>query len=160
MTDVAFASLPSWWLTAAIVLAVAAAVVLAYRRPIVPLSRPKLATLVMLRAAALAALLAFVMRPVARLSPPQGSRTIVPVLVDVSRSMRVPDAGGLTRMAQANAIAQFDLLPALSQKYEAVRVDVGDASKSDLIGALNRVRERFRGQHVAGIVLLSDGADT
>jgi len=160
VTDVAFASLPSWWLTAAIVLAVAAAIVLAYRRPIVPLSRPRLATLVMLRAAALAALLAFVMRPVARLDPPQGSRTIVPVLVDVSRSMRVPDAGGLTRTAQANAIAQFDLLPALSRKYEAVRVDAGDANKSDLVGALEGVRERFRGRHVAGIVLLSDGADT
>ena len=160
MTDIAFASLPPWWLTMVIVLAVAAAIVLAYRRPLVPLSRPRMATLVILRAAALAALLAFVMRPVARLSPPPGSRTIVPVLVDVSRSMRVPDAGDLTRMAQANAIAQFDLLPALSKKFEAVRIDAGDANKSDLIGALEGVRARFRGQHVAGIVLLSDGADT
>ena len=34
------------------------------------------------------------------------------------------------------------------------------ASQSDLSGALARVRERFRGQRVAGVLLVSDGADT
>jgi hypothetical protein len=35
-----------------------------------------------------------------------------------------------------------------------------DARRTDLSGALASVRERYRGQRVAGIVVLSDGADT
>src|SRR5207244_8205665 len=35
-----------------------------------------------------------------------------------------------------------------------------DARRSDLAGALTSVRERYRGQRVAGIVVLSDGGDT
>jgi len=170
---VTFASALSWWVMAVVLLASAGALVLSYRRPPVPLSRPRLATLVVLRAAALAALLVFVMRPVARLPPSAASEAVVPVLIDASRSMRTPDADGLTRIARAKAIAQFDLLPALAGKYRTPLFAVGDtavdaslaavdatANKSDLTGALARVRERFRGQRVAGVVLLSDGADT
>ena len=173
VNSVAFASVPSWWLAAVVLCAVAASLVFAYRRPLVPLSRPKRATLLVLRAAALAALLVFLMRPVARLPPQAGRETVVPVLIDASRSMRTPDADGLTRIARAKAIAQFDLLPALAGKYRTPLFAVGDsvadasiaavdakANRSNLRGALARVRERFRGQRVAGIVLLSDGADT
>jgi len=173
VSGVTFASLPSWWVTALIVLAVAAALVHAYRRLLAPLSRPKIATLAALRAAALAALLVFLMRPVARLPPAAAGEAVVPILVDASLSMRTPDADGLTRIARAKAIAQFDLLPALAGKYRTPVFAVGGtavdaslaavdatASRSDLTGALARVRERVRGQRVAGVVLLSDGADT
>ncbi len=154
------ASLPPWWMTAAIVAACAAALVVAYRRPIVRLSRPKMGALVGLRAAALAVLLVIVMRPVARLPPASAGRAVVPILVDASRSMRIADADGLSRRARAQAIAQFDLVPALSQKYSTPVIDAGDANKSDLSGAVAGLRERFRGQQIAGVVLLSDGADT
>jgi hypothetical protein len=157
---VILASLPPWWITAAILIGVAAALILAYRRPLAPLPRPKRATLIVLRAAALAALLVLVFRPVARLPPSAAGQAVVPILVDVSRSMRIADAGGLTRIARAKAIAQFDLLPALTSKYAAPLIDAGDANGSDLTGAVARVRERFLGQRVAGIILLSDGADT
>ena len=168
-----FASLPPWWLAAGVVAAVAAALFLAYRRPLVPLSRWQRATLVVLRTAALAALLVVLMRPVALLPPSTAREAVVPVLIDISRSMRTVDADGQARIARAAAIARFDLLPALSQKYRTPVFAVGDgvaeasldhmeakAGKTDLTGALARVRERFRGQRVAGVVLLSDGADT
>jgi uncharacterized membrane protein len=170
---VTFASSPSWWLAAIVAMAVSAALLLAYRRTRVPLSRARRATLIVLRVASISALLVLLMRPVALLPPSTAREAVVPVLVDVSRSMRTADADGQPRIARARAIAQFDLLPALSQRYQTALFAVGDglaeasldrieakAGKTDLTGALARVRERFRGQRVAGIVLLSDGADT
>ena len=159
MIDFRFAPLLSWWLLAALAAAAAVSLVLAYRRPIVRLSRPRLFTLFVLRAVAIETLLVFLMRPVARV-PASANQAIVPILVDVSRSMRVADADGLSRRDRARAIAQYDLVPTLSQKYQTPIIDAGDGNASDLIGALAAVRERFRGQRVAGVVLLSDGADT
>jgi len=111
--DVRFAPMLSWWTAAAIAVAVVVVVAFAYRRPLVPLSRTKVSTLVVLRAAALLALFVFVMRPVARVAPSSTDQAVVPILIDVSRSMRTADADGLSRLARARAIAQFDLLPAL-----------------------------------------------
>ena len=172
-----FASLPSGWPAGValvlLIVAAAASLFFAYRRPLIPLSRGRRATLIALRAAALAALLVILLRPMALLPLSTARETVVPVLIDVSRSMRTADADGQPRLARARAIAQFDLLPALSQKYRAPILFVGDslaegsldrmeakAGKTDLTGALAQVRERFRGQRVAGVVLLSDGADT
>jgi uncharacterized membrane protein len=168
-----FAYFPPWWSILLIALAVAAGVFLEYRRPLAPLSTTQRATLVALRACTLSAIVLFILRPVVRL-PPVGVRDeVVPVLVDVSCSMRVADADGQPRIARAAALLRFDLLPALSRLYRIELMTVGDslepgsidslsarASQSDLSGALLRVRERFRGQRVAGVLLVSDGADT
>jgi len=168
-----FASLPPWWLTVLAALALAAAVFAAYRRPLAPLSTTQRAVLIALRAAALVALLLVLFRPVALL-PSAGDRDqVVPVLVDVSRSMRVADADGSARIARAAALLRYDLLPLLSQQFRTELLAVGDAveaasidaltaraNQSDLSGALASVRERFRGQRVAGVVVLSDGGDT
>jgi uncharacterized membrane protein len=160
VNGILFAGPAPWWLMAAVAAAMVAALVFAYRRPAVTLSRARLTTLVVLRAAALAALLVVLMRPVARIPPSSATRMAVPILVDVSGSMGVADADGLSRRERARAIAQFDLVPRLKEKYSAPVVEIGDASHSDLAGALERARDRFRGQRIAGIVLLSDGADT
>ena len=168
-----FASLPPWWLTVLAALALAAAVFAAYRRPLAPLSTTQRAVLIALRAAVLVALLLVLFRPVALL-PSAGDRDqVVPVLVDVSRSMRVADADGSARIARAAALLRYDLLPLLSQQFRTELLAVGDAveaasidaltaraNQSDLSGALASVRERFRGQRVAGVVVLSDGGDT
>ena len=168
-----FASLPPWWLTVLAALALAAAVFAAYRRPLAPLSKAQRAVLIGLRIAALVALLLVLFRPVA-LRPPAGDREqVVPVLVDISRSMRVADADGDTRIARAAALLRFELLPLLSGQFRTELLSAGDAveaasidaltaraNQSDLSGALASVRERFRGQRVAGIVMLSDGGDT
>ena len=168
-----FASFPPWWLAGLVGLAVVVAVWAEYRRPLAPLSAFQRSTLAAIRATTLVALVLFLFRPIALL-PPAGTRdAVVPVLVDVSRSMRLTDAEGQSRIARASSLVQYELLPALSTSYRTELFSVGDslaaatagslsarARQSDLAGALTRVRERFRGERVAGIVLISDGADT
>src|SRR5437762_9704031 len=162
-----------WWLAVLLAGAVAMLAFLEYRRPLVPLTTLQRGTLVALRALVLSALILFVFRPIAVL-PPSGSRdAVVPVLVDVSRSMRLADADGQTRLARAVALLKTDLMPALSSRFVTELYGVGDglapvqidrlaadARRTDLAGALAAVRERYRGQRVAGIVVLSDGGDT
>ena len=164
------------WLAMLLAAAVAAAAFLEYRRPLAPLTRLQRGVLAGLRVAALAALVLFLFRPIAIL-PPSGSRNaVVPVLVDVSRSMRVADSDGQARLTRAVALLKADLLPALSPRFVTELYAVGDglapaqfahldrlaadARRTDLAGALAAVRERYRGQRVAGIVVLSDGGDT
>jgi uncharacterized membrane protein len=170
---VTFASFPPWWLAGLVGLAVAIAVWAEYRRPLAPLTRLQRSTLAALRAIALVALVLFLFRPIALLPPVGPREAVVPVLVDTSRSMRLTDAEGQSRMARASALVEFELLPALSRSYRTQLFAIGEsltaasadvlnarARQSDLVGALTRVRERFRGERVAGIVLISDGADT
>ena len=122
--------------------------------------RTQRAVLIALRAAAILSLLVILVGPKMLLPPASPDRAVVPVLVDVSRSMRIADADGTTRLARAKAIAQFDLVPALSSKYETSVIDAGTVTASDLTGAVAAVRDRFRGRRVAGVVLISDGDDT
>jgi uncharacterized membrane protein len=162
-----------WWLAVLLAAAVTAATFFEYRRPLAPLTRTQHGVLAGLRVIALGALVLFLFRPVAML-PPSGSRdAVVPVLVDMSRSMRLADADGQPRLARAIALLKTDLMPALSSRFITELYGVGDglapvqidrlaadAHRTDLAGALTAVRERYRGQRVAGIVVLSDGGDT
>jgi uncharacterized membrane protein len=162
-----------WWLAIVLVTAIAVAVFLEYRRPLSPLTRLQRGGLVALRAAVLIVIVLFLFRPIIVLPPAATRDAIVPVLVDVSRSMRLPDETGQTRAAHAAAILTSQLLPALHEQFRPELYSVGDAlspigpdrlsadaHRTDLSGALDAVRERYRGQHVAGIVVLSDGGDT
>src|SRR5437660_2035035 len=87
--------------------------------------------------------------------------------------MRLDHADGQARIARAAALLKAQLLPALATPFTTELYTVGDglaaanldrlnadARRTDLTGALAAVRERYRGQRVAGIVVLSDGADT
>jgi len=162
-----------WWLALLLAGAIAAAVIVEYRRPLSPLTRVQRGVLAGMRALLLAMLVLFLFRPIVLL-PPQGLRdAIVPILIDASRSMRLNDAGNQTRLNRALAILKTELLPALGSQYRTEIFSVGDgltpasperiaadAPRTDLTGALTAVRERFRGQRVAGIVLVSDGGDT
>jgi len=166
----------AWW-TALLLVTLAGVLAFAeYRRPLVPLTVAKRATLIALRAVVLLLLLAFVFRPVILL-PPHGSRdAIVPVVVDASRSMRLHDAEGESRIARASALLNGDILPALQREFRPELFTVGeqltpadaakvatlaaDAQRTNLADAIAAVRERYRGQRVAGIVLLSDGGET
>ena len=166
-----FADPLPWWALAA---AVAAAVViarLAYRRaPLPPLRRGVLGGV---RFVALMALVALVMRPVARGTPDGAADAVVPILVDTSRSMGIEDAGGARRIDRAREIVAAELLPALSPRFHTEVLAFGErveamspgslgasGRRSDLRGALQAVRERYRGRPIAGIVLLSDGGET
>lgn len=143
---------------------------MAYRRA--PISRGRRVALTALRCATLLLLILFLMRPVARSS--QDSRdAVVPILVDASRSMSIQDAQGERRILRARDVVSDELLPALSPGFRTELFAYGDelspttpegltasGRRSDLRGALRAVRDRYRGQPIAGIVLLSDGGDT
>ena len=162
-----------WWLAVVLAAAIGAAAYAQYRRPLSPLTPAQRGGLAGLRVFVLAALVLFLFRPIAVL-PPAGSRdALVPVLVDVSRSMRLADADGQTRLARAGALLKNELGLPLTSRFKTELYAVGDglapvktealaadARRTDLAGALAAVRERYRGQRVAGIVVISDGGDT
>src|SRR5579872_5507679 len=114
-----------WWLAVMLAAAVGAAAFAEYRRPLAPLTPAQRGVLAALRLVVLAVLVLFLFRPIVML-PPAGPRdTIVPVLVDVSRSMRLGDADGQTRVARANALLKT-LLPALKAHASPELFAVGD----------------------------------
>src|SRR5947208_12484011 len=106
-----------WWLVVILAAAVAAVVHAEYRRPLSRLTGVQRGVLISLRVLTLAALVLFLFRPIV-IRPPAGSReAIVPVLVDVSRSMRLADADGQTRVARANMLLKNELGLALSSHF-------------------------------------------
>ena len=166
-----FANPLSPWAFALVAAAAFAVAWMTYRRA--PLSRGARIVLTALRYSTLLLLVLFLMRPVARSSDGDARDAIVPILVDTSRSMSIQDAEGQRRIVRARAIVAETLLPALSPKFRTELLAYGDdlsalpvdalhagARRSDVSGALRAVRDRYRGQPVAGIVLLSDGGDT
>src|SRR6266542_205217 len=163
---------PFWVITVALVLIVALAVrTYAGARGLV--SRGRWLLLIGLRIAALLLLGVFLMKPVIVLSQASRSDAIVPILIDNSRSMRLADVGGQRRIDSAKHLVRDELLPVLDPRFKTEVLTAGegianatldrvapDARASDLDGAIAAVRDRYHGQRVAGIVLLSDGAET
>ena len=167
---VRFAVALPWWGYA---LAFGAALALAwYTYAATALPSRRRALLTALRALTLLLLVAAVLRPV-RLVPPASARDrIVPILVDVSRSMRIADGEGPARLQRARAAAE-SLVTALAPSFRTEIWTFGDgvapgdlgrlqasAGRSDIGGALVAVADRYRGRPLGGIVLLSDGGDT
>ncbi|PYQ91319.1 MAG: hypothetical protein DMG02_07190 [Acidobacteria bacterium] len=133
--------------------------------------------LVALRLAALAVLLVCLFRPTLILKAAVPQQNFLAVLVDNSRSMAIADRDGQARSAfvqqQLNG-PNAKLLTALSQRF-VVRL-FSFASSSDRIQstadlkfdgtatrlsqALDRARDELAGLPLAGLVMISDGADT
>jgi uncharacterized membrane protein len=104
--------------------------------------------------------------------PIAGARdSVVAILVDTSRSMRIADAGG-SRMERARQVAT-ELQKAIGTEFRTDVLSFGeslaradlprltpDARRSDLSGALTAVADRYKGQRLGGVVVLSDGGDT
>jgi uncharacterized membrane protein len=165
-----------WWLAAILAAGVAAAAFVEYRRPLAALSTVQRTALVALRVVTLSLLVLFLFRPMLLLPPSTVRNTVVPIVVDASRSMRIGDADGRSRLAQAAALLKNDLLPSISARFTTELYTVGDslaplaleaidklganARRSELATALATIRDRYRGQPVPGIVVLSDGGDT
>ncbi len=91
-----------WWAVPLVVAGIGALAFLEYRRPLAPLSRARRGVLAGARALTLAALVVFLLRPMALVPPSTHARRVVPVLVDVSRSMRLDDADHQARLARAD----------------------------------------------------------
>ena len=166
-----FANPLPWWVLLLVLGAAAALAWLAYWRVrVTPYRRLVLSSL---RFVTLVALVVLLMRPVARSNQDDPLGAVVPVLVDVSRSMSIEDAGGLRRIDRVRQLLEAQILPALGGRFRVELLAFGagvapvtpqsltaSAPRSDLTSALQHTAERFRGHTVAGIVLLSDGGDT
>ena len=173
----------AWGLSRPVLLAVAAAAAIAVLalltyRGVSATERPRdRVVLVGLRLAALAVLLFCLFRPSLILKAAVPQQNFLGVLVDDSRSMSIADLNGETRSAfiqQQFAGPNARLLEALSQRF-VVRF-FSFASSSDRIAsaadlkfggtatrlstALDRARDELSGLPLAGLVMVSDGADT
>src|SRR5262245_25735747 len=168
-----FASPIPWWAAALVAITIAAIAFWSYRQPLAPLSAAQRWTLTVLRALTLGLVVLFLCRPVILLPPVADRDLVVPVLVDVSRSMRIADADGSTRLARAAAIVEQNIVPSLAGTYTPELYAVGeswsatqpadlraDGRRSKLAEAVDAIREQYRGRRVPGIVLISDGATT
>lgn len=161
-----------WWAIALLFGAGGVSAWWMYAGAITSIGRSRRAALIALRALTLILLIVCLLRPV-RVVPEAVKDAVVPVLVDVSRSMRLADADGRPRIDAARELLQARVVPALHGRFQADvwtfgetlsqaahGVPAADAGRSDLSGALRGVRERYRDKRVAGIVVLSDGGDT
>src|SRR6476659_2836616 len=105
-----FASPMPWWLLVVVAAAIAGIAYVSYRRPLARLAIWQKSTLAVLRALTLSAIVFFLCRPIVMM-PPVGARdVVVPILVDVSRSMRVADAAGQQRIVRAAEMLKRDVL--------------------------------------------------
>jgi uncharacterized membrane protein len=157
---------------------VVAAAVLTYRRVRVNDGRLRdRIILTTLRVAALAVVLFCLFRPTLVVRAAIAQQNVVAVLLDDSRSMQIPDEGGMSRadfVRSQFGAADGPLLKSLSDRF-LVRVfrfsstagrmhAIGDlqfdGTQTKLGPALEGVREELAGLPVSGIVLVSDGADT
>ena len=173
----------SWGLSRPVLLAVVAAAAVAVLalltyRGVAPTDRKiDRAVLVALRLAAVAVLLFCLFRPTLILKAAVPQQNFLGVLVDDSRSMSIADRDGQPRSAfvqeQLNGPTS-PLLAALSQKFvvrffrfssSSDRVNAAGELKyggtsTRLAPALDRARDELAGLPLAGLVMVSDGADT
>lgn len=128
-----------------------------------------------LRALAVLLVLGCLLRPGLVIASAVPQRNVFAILMDDSRSMRIRDVGDSSRLAQVQRA--FDdtasLSRTLGERFALRRFRFGaDASplasardltgagtRSDLARALDEVREDLNGLPLAGVVLVSDGAD-
>lgn len=168
-----FASPIPSWLAVLVAIGIAGVAFFSYRRPLVPLTAFQRASLIGLRALALAAVAIFVFRPVMLLPAVPSGDVIIPVLVDVSRSMRISDANGESRINRARDVVQKTLVNGLGGDAKIDLLAFGDAlapatvehlaadaRRTDLARAVAAARERYRGRAVPAMVVVSDGGDT
>jgi uncharacterized membrane protein len=176
-----FAIVLPWWGYASAFGAALALGWLAYARVPVKLGTGKRFGLSALRALTLTLLIVILLRPIVMVPPAAANNSLLPILVDVSRSMRLKDpstslgAGGdgPSRIERAQAIVK-DLQAELGKEYRLELLTFGDAlaavtdvdrlvataRRSDLSGAIADLAERHRHDRLAGVIVLSDGGDT
>ena len=128
-----------------------------------------------LRTAAVLIVLGCLLRPGLVIASAVPQRNVFALLLDDTRSMRLHDTGDTTRLAQVQRA--FDDTTALMHKLgdrfalrrfrfgadasplASARDLTGAGTRSDLATALRDVREDLNGLPLAGVVLVSDGAD-
>ncbi|MFV1988148.1 MAG: hypothetical protein ACC682_12765 [Gemmatimonadota bacterium] len=180
-------ALPLWvYLTALGVTALAVPFLLRYRTIGPTVTSRDRWVLGILRTATIGVLLFALFRPTLVVSTVVPRRNYVVVLLDDSRSMRVADEGSEARSnrvielfggADADSLVGVDeagsLRRALEERFrlrmysfdaDASRIDAPEAmafagEQTSLPAALDRVRQEMEGLPLAGVVLVTDGAD-
>ncbi len=147
---------------------------LLYQRTFPPLSPMKRISLAIPRAAVFLLLILFILNPVAVTVETETKKAVIPVLIDVSRSMAIPDCNGLTRLQAAeegmkeleNTLSGLDLeiVPFAARIYESP-VDIGGMPEAsgegtDILGAIEEVGRKYRSNDRESIILLTDGRVT
>ncbi len=135
--------------------------------------------LLALRAVGVAALLVALVKPVWKTQTQHTDKPQLAVIVDDSQSMSLPHGQG----AAEDQAPRYDKArrwidnlreePAIEERFELRMFDVSgrpiepaklpdqpNAEQTDLVRALQSTTHRLRGQHAAGVVLISDGRDT
>jgi uncharacterized membrane protein len=165
-------AVPTWLLISLLTLTAALAFV-TYRAAWRALTPWQATVLVALRGVTLVALIVLLLRPMVP-APAVHREGTVAVVIDSSRSMALRDrTNGGTRLARAGSLARQRLQPALSRSFKVQVFAAHDTieltepehlrpggTQTDLQRTLHAVEERFRGRGLAGIVLVSDGAET
>jgi uncharacterized membrane protein len=172
--DVTTASLAATLVVATVVVLA----VLTYRRVRVNEGRLRdRIILTSLRVAALVLVLFCLFRPTLVVRAAVAQQNVVAVLLDDSRSMQIPDWGGKARGAfvkEQFGLPDSPLLKSLSDRFlvrvfrfssTAARAASGNeltfgGAQTRLGPALDGARDELAGLPVAGVVLVSDGADT
>jgi uncharacterized membrane protein len=128
-----------------------------------------------IRAAAILVLAGCLMRPVLLLSSAVPQRNVLGVLLDDSRSMRLADVGGTSRLDAVRSTFgdSAALVRRLGDRFVLrffrFGVDAGAitgaaalrgaGTRTDLSGALQAAQDELAGVPLAGLVLVTDGAD-
>ncbi len=132
--------------------------------------------LVVARLAVLAVLALALLRPTLAVSSQLPQQNFLAVLLDDSRSMRIPDEDGKPRsavVAREFGSATSPLRHALARRFQlryfrfgasASRLDEPAALRFEetgtaVAGSLRRVRDELEGVPLAGVVVVTDGAD-
>jgi uncharacterized membrane protein len=164
-------------LAVALAIAISIAALLTYQRVGTISRRRDRAVLIGLRLGVLALLIFCLVRPTLILKAAVPQQNFLGILVDDSRSMAIADRDGAPRSAfvqQQLARPESALATALSQKFvlrffrfstSADRTDTPaaltyDGTATHLGQALDRARDELAGLPLAGLVMVTDGADT
>ncbi len=161
-------------LVVALALAALLAAAVAYSR-VRGVRRGERLALFALRALTLVIVVGCLMRPTLVVASAVPQRNLLAILLDDSRSMRIKDVGDTTRTAAVQSVFgdSAALVRALADRF-ALRfyrfaADVAPASdasglraagtRTDLAGALEGARAELAGAPLAGVIVVSDGAD-
>jgi len=142
---------------------------------LVGVKRRERVVLALVRSTAILLVLAALARPMLVVIRAVPQRNVLAVLLDDSRSMAIADVDGATRTeaVQATFGDSAELVRALGERFSLrfyrfaadVRPTSGAASlsaagtRSDLGGALRGAREELAGAPLAGMIIVTDGAD-
>jgi hypothetical protein len=168
---------PGVLLVAALAVVAVGATIVTYRRAPRRLTTRDRVVLTALRTALIGVLLLCLMRPMLILRAAVPHQNVVGVLLDDSRSMRIADHNGQARSTYVQeqfGKADEGLRRALGERFtvRTMRFSNGvnaapagtdlafDGTNTRLAAALDQARQQLAGVPLAGLVVVSDGADT